>query len=115
MFDEWFSEYARYEEVDFSYRVGRRYRMFVVRDAAVRHLNRLEDTAFSYPLGRMEVINRVHFVRKNPDLSLGLCLWGLFGIWLNNIVKGALGLNLRYLNRARGNIAGFINLFVHSA
>ena len=107
-FDEYFSGYARYEDVDFSYRVGRKYMLFVVADAKVQHLNRLEDADFSFALGRMEFINRLYFTGKNPDLSTALCYWSLFGLFLNNILKGVLRMDRRYLNRATGNIAGFV-------
>lgn len=106
LFDEWFAGYARYEEVDFSCRVGRKYKIFMVADARVRHLNTLEDLSFSFPLGKMEVVNRLYFVKKNPPLSAPLCYWALSGLLLNNLVKGLLGMDKRYLNRARGNIAG---------
>lgn len=112
MFDEFFSGYARYEDVDFSYRVGKKYKMFIVSDARVRHLNRLEELSFSFPLGRMEVINRIYFVRKNKELSLGLCCWALFGIFINNMVKGIFTMNSRYINRAFGNAAGFAVSFL---
>lgn len=107
-FDERFSGYARYEEVDFSYRVRRRYKMFIVQDAKVEHHNRLEAAGFSFSLGKMEVVNRLYFVRKNKELSIALCYWGLFGILLNNVIKGILHGDRRYINRAGGNIAGFI-------
>ncbi|MCM8761091.1 MAG: glycosyltransferase [Candidatus Omnitrophica bacterium] len=107
MFDEWFSGYARYEEVDFGYRVGRKYRIYLVADAKVRHMNSLEEISFSAPLGKMEVLNRLYFVRKNPPLSPALCLWALFGLLLNNILKGLFGFDKRYIYRALGNLAGF--------
>lgn len=105
-FDEYFSGYARYEDVDFSYRVGKRYKLFVVADAKVQHLNSLELLGFSFSLGRMEVVNRLYFTRKNPELSVPLCYWALFGLLMNNIVKGVALADKRYINRARGNIAG---------
>lgn len=109
-FDERFSGYARYEDVDFSYRVGKKYRLYVVSDAKVEHLNKAEDVSFSFSLGRMEVINRIYFVRKNPTLSLGSCYWALFGIFLNNVLRGIFFLNKRYMLRAVGNLAGILNI-----
>ena len=108
IFDEWFSGYSRYEDVDFSYRVGKKYKMYVVADAKVLHLNRLEDPGFSFKLGKMEYTNRLYFVRKNPELSLPLCHWALFGIFVNNIIRGVLDMDRRYLYRAKGAFAGFL-------
>lgn len=110
MFDEAFSGYARYEDVDFSYSVGKKYKMFVVADAKIRHFVKLENVGYSSALGKMEVVNRVYFVKKNPDLSVPLCYWALFGIFLNNIIKGLLGFDSRYKLRARGNLAGFLEI-----
>jgi len=50
IFDERFSGYARYEEVDFSYRVGKKHKLFVVADAKVRHYTKLEDVDISFSL-----------------------------------------------------------------
>ncbi|MBU0604872.1 MAG: glycosyltransferase [Candidatus Omnitrophica bacterium] len=108
-FDEWFSGYSRYEDVDFSYRVSKKYKMYVVSGAKVLHLNKLEDPDFSFTLGKMEFVNRLYFVRKNPELSLPLCYWALFGILMNNIVRGFMGMDKRYLNRAKGALAGFVS------
>ena len=108
MFDEWFTGYARYEDVDFSYRVGKKYKLFIVADARVKHLNSLEDVTFSYSLGRMETINRIYFVKKNRELSISLCCWALLGLFLNNVVRGLLHTDRRYIERAKGNLAGFV-------
>ncbi|MDD5439158.1 MAG: glycosyltransferase [Candidatus Omnitrophica bacterium] len=110
LFDEKFAGYARYEDVDFSYRVGRSYTMFVVRDAKVRHCNRPEDISFSFSLGKMEIVNRFYFVRKTPELSVALCLWACLGIFLNNAVKGIVFLDRRARLRAAGDLAGFAAL-----
>lgn len=108
LFDEAFSGYARYEDVDFSYRVGRRYRMFVIADAKVKHLSGLEDTGFSAALGEMEVTNRLYFVKKNHGLSVILCYWALFGLFFNNVIKGLMRADRRYMKRAKGNAKGFM-------
>lgn len=115
MFDEWFTGYARYEDVDFSYRVGRKYKMFIVADARARHLNTLEKIEFSFALGKMEIVNRLYFAKKSADLSLLLCCWACLGLFINNIVKGLFTFNKRYILRSRGNIAGFEEfLFRHT-
>ena len=106
MFDEKFSGYARYEEVDFGYRVSRKYKLYVVSDARIAHPFPPENPAFSFELAKMETINRLYFVRKNPGLSVFLCYWGLIGILLNNIVMAIFRFDRRCLNRVRGSIAG---------
>ncbi len=112
MFDEWFSGYARYEEVDFSYRVGRKYRMFVVAPAGVKHLNGPENIDFSFSLGKMQIVNRVYFVKKNPGLSVFLCYWACFGLFLNNLSRGLFCLDRRHILRCKGNAAGFMEILL---
>jgi len=107
-FDEWFSGYARYEEVDFSYRVGRRHKMFIVGDARAQHRSRPESEDFSASLGKMEIVNRLHLARKHRELSLPLCYWGCFGFFLNNVIKGIFCSDRRYILRSKGNIKGFV-------
>lgn len=108
LFDERFTGYARYEDVDISYRVGKKHGMFIVSDARIKHFISPEKTEFSSALGRMEVTNRLYFVKKNPELSVGLCYWALFGIFVSNIVRGIFFSDTRRLLRAKGNIAGLI-------
>lgn len=108
-FDEHFSGYARYEDVDFSYRVSKKYKLFVVGDAKVRHLNSIEEIGFSFELGKMEVLNRLYFTGKNPNLSILLCYWALFGLFLNNVIKGISFMDRRYIKRAGGNLMGFLS------
>lgn len=109
MFDEWFKGYARYEEVDFAYRVGRKYKMFIVPDAEIEHHNQLEDVGFSFSLGKMQIANRVYFVKKHPGLSTLLCYWACLGLLFNNLLKGVLRFDKRYLLRAFGNLTGFFS------
>lgn len=108
MFDESFEGYARYEDVDFSYRVGKEYKMYVVADAKVRHPFRLENLEFSVTLGKMQVLNRLYFVKKNPELSVLLCYWACLGLFLNNLIKGLFRNDLRYVLRSKGNMTGFL-------
>lgn len=108
IFDEWYSGYARYEDVDFSYSVGRKYKMFVVAEAKVQHPSKPEDISFSSALGKMEVVNRLYFVRKHKNLSVVLCYWSILGVFLNNVLRGALLTDARCLERAKGNLAGLL-------
>lgn len=109
MFDEWFSGYARYEDVDFSYRVGKKYKLFIVHEAKLKHFLSLENVKFSSKLGEMEIVNRLYFVNSNKELSRGLCYWGSFGILINNMFKGLLQKDKRCALRAKGNITGFLS------
>ena len=109
-FDEWFDGPGHLYDVDFSYAVGRRCRLMVVAPAGVRELSsphrRWDDDAF----GRWQILNRVYFVKKHPELSLALCYWALVGQTLANAVRGLIDRDARFLRRARGNLSGWLQL-----
>ena len=105
--DEWFAERPHLSDVDFSFRVGRRFRLMAVAPAVVREIpgpgRRRDDEVF----GRWQVVNRLHFVSKHPELSLARCCWALVGQVLVNISLGLVERDRRLLRRARGNLAGW--------
>ncbi|MDD8027117.1 MAG: glycosyltransferase, partial [Acidobacteriota bacterium] len=72
-FDEWFGGYSYLEDLDFSYRVGKRYRLAVVAGADYEHIPAAHGRGSGFAFGRREARNRIHFVRKNPELSLARC------------------------------------------
>jgi len=76
-FDEWFGGYSYLEDLDFSYRIGRSFRLAVVADAGYYHYPAREGRGSGVVFGRREVLNRIHFVRKHPGLSLGKCFLAL--------------------------------------
>lgn len=108
-FDEWFYGYAHCEDIDFSYQISKRYKLFVLKDAKVIHNTRPVEKMYEYHLGKMQVVNRAYFVKKHPELSLILCYWACAGLLLKNIVLGTIGLRPRYLLRGLGILTGIIS------
>ncbi|MBM3251229.1 MAG: glycosyltransferase [Candidatus Omnitrophica bacterium] len=106
LFDEWFSGYAHCEDIDFCCRVGKKYRLFVVADAKILHISLGEKVQDYYSFGKMQILNRLYFVKKN-NLSILLCYWACLGIFLNNLFNGLARFNRGSLIRAQGNISGF--------
>ncbi len=79
-FDEWFSGYGAYEDVDFSYRVGKKYRLAVNPCAKVQHLYMdTQKKANNYRIGKKEALNRLYFVKKHRELSVFRSLWASVG------------------------------------
>ena len=110
-YDEWFEGTGYLEDVDFSYRVGMRYRMAVVGDARVQHLTTAIRRDRNYILGRWQAINRMYFVRKHLDeFSLPLTYWALVGLPLLNTFLGLGTRDPGLLHRARGNCAGILRV-----
>jgi glycosyltransferase involved in cell wall biosynthesis len=105
-FDEWFYGYAHCEDVDFSYSLSKSYELWAIKEGKFLHNTKPIEEAFDHAMGKMQVINRVYFVRKHPELSLALCYWSCSGLFLKNIALGIFGLKPRYLARGMGILAG---------
>jgi len=107
-FDEWFGGYSYLEDLDFSYRVGRRYDLTIVASARLHHHPSPRGRIGGYLFGRREVENRLYFVRKYPELSVPKCYLALAvraGISLTQAVRER---NAYYLDRMAGNIVALL-------
>ncbi len=110
-FDEWYSGYSYLEDLDFSYRAGRVYRLAVCAAARYRHLPAPGGRGSGYEFGIREVLNRVHFVRKHPELSLAKCRAALVARLLMSAAAGVRELEAAHLARAFGNAVGLARSF----
>lgn len=107
-FDEWFEGYSYLEDLDFSYRVGKKNRFAVVSDAQYYHFYNSEVTGGLYRFGITEIKNRLYFVRKHPELSFFKCYLSLFIRMIMNLFLGFSKRNHIYFQRLLGNVAGLI-------
>jgi glycosyltransferase involved in cell wall biosynthesis len=107
-FDEFFAGYGYSEQLDFSYRVGKVWRLAVVAEANVAHYP--GPVKNNYLFGRKQIINRVHFVRKHQELSFPRCLAALVVHTAFNAAAGLILQDTSYFRRAWGNCAGFAQL-----
>jgi GT2 family glycosyltransferase len=106
-FDEWYEGYSYLEDLDFSYRVGKTYRLAVVADAGYYHFPAAAGRGNGFEFGMREVLNRVHFVLKNPELSLPRCYLALAARTLMTLGAAARdGHPLHDLRRSWGNAVG---------
>jgi len=105
-YDEWFGGTGFLEDVDYSYRVGRTYKLVAVAHARVQHLSPPVKRDKNFLLGQWQVINRLYFVRKYADLSTVLCYWALFGQLLINTGKSFVSVDAALFQRALGNVSG---------
>jgi GT2 family glycosyltransferase len=91
-FDEALSGYASQEDIDFSYRVSRRYVLVQTPHARCDHFKTATDRLPSHQLERMKLANHFYLFRKNmpQDLPHKAALWwGLLGLFLHNCAKAA--------------------------
>jgi len=112
-FDEWFSGYGMYEDVDFSYRVGKKFKLVVNSDAKVRHLMDISKSGMNFKIGKKEVINRLYFVKKHQELSAKLSLWSNVGGTIRNFSSGLILFNMGHIIRAFGNLIGILNYIIY--
>ncbi len=105
-FDEWFGGYSYLEDLDFSYRVGRSFRLAVVAGAGYYHYPARNGRGSGVVFGRREALNRIHFVKKNPCLSLGKCYLALAVRAQMSLWEGIGHSSAYSLRRAWGNIQG---------
>lgn len=105
-YDEWFIGTGYLEDLDYSFRVGKAYRLFIVGDACVDHLSPPLRQDVNQLLGQWQVINRLYFVRKHPELSVGLCYWASIGHVVVNLAQALRQRDTGYVTRARGNLVG---------
>jgi len=103
-FDDFYEGYSYLEFLDYTYSISRKYRLCVVSNAWVTHYS--SPIKQGYLLGKKQVLNRIHFVRKHPQLSLPQCWMALVSHLFFNIAVGLALRDAGYLKRAWGNCAG---------
>jgi GT2 family glycosyltransferase len=113
-YDEWFSGYSYLEDLDFSYRVGKKHRLAVVADARYYHYPSSNGRDTDCFFGMREVSNRVYFVKKYSELSLSKCYLALLIRMLLSVIQALSERRLSYLKRAWGNIVGLLYRGVRS-
>jgi len=106
-FDEFFDGYSYVEDVDFSYRVSRRYRLAVVAAAGFYHYPALGGRRGAYYFGKVEARNRLYFVRKH-GLSVSRCCLGIGIRMLMTLGTAVRHADVHGLGRAMGNCVGIV-------
>jgi GT2 family glycosyltransferase len=107
-FDPFFRGYSYLEDLDLSYRIRKSYRLAVVSDARFCHNPSKVGRPNWYLFGKKEVINRLYFVSKHPELSPPLCCFALLIRTLLTLFEGFKGLKSAYFRRAWGNLAAML-------
>ncbi len=107
-FDEWFGGYSYLEDLDFSYRVGKRYRLAVVAGADYEHIHAPHGRGSGFTFGRREARNRLYFVRKNPELSVARCCLTLVLRIAISLAMAARTGRPYYIGRAFGALIGIV-------
>ncbi|MGO4353290.1 glycosyltransferase family 2 protein [Rhizobium sp. RAF36] len=106
-YDEWYIGHGFLEDVDYSYRVSREHRLWVVAGARVWHWPRPVMASRQFTLGVQQVVNRIYFTRKMRTFSALALSWALFGQCVFNIAQSIQQRESSGFRRFLGNLKGF--------
>jgi hypothetical protein len=109
-FDEWYQGYSFLEDLDFSYAIGRKYKLAVLADARFCHYPSQIGRTDPYLFGKKEVVNRLHFVRKYGELSTASCLLALAVRASMSVMLGIAKLDGAYFRRVLGNFVAVFSI-----
>ena len=107
-FDEWYPGSGLWEDVHFSYRVGKEYDLAIVAEAKDTQVDPPPSAIKQVSLGKTQTKNWIYFVKSNSDLSTAMCLWACVGRTGVNFAKGVESLNLGFILKAWGNLLGLV-------
>jgi len=110
-FDNFFDGYSYLEDLDFSYSVGKKYKLAVLADAGFYHYPSLAGKGGGYQFGIIEIRNRLYFVRKHK-LSLPKCYSGILIRILISLGDAIKNRENFHFERAIGNCIGFAQSFI---
>ena len=110
-YDNWFQGTGFMEDVDYSYGVRERYRLFVLAAARLAHFTPPVRPDRQFLFGKWQVVNRMYIVRKFRHRGLSLRkAWGASLMLLAaNTSRGIFLRHLGLWNRGLGNLAGIVS------
>lgn len=89
-FDEWFKEYAFLEDYDFSFRIGKKFKMIISPEIRIVHNKAKSGRLNTFDTTRMFIKNKDYFYKKNMPRKLENQLaysWSLVGHLVLNFGK----------------------------
>jgi len=110
-YDNWFQGTGFMEDVDYSYGVRERYRLFVLAGARFAHFTPPVRPDRQFLFGKWQVVNRMYIVRKYRHRGLSLHkAWGVSLILVvANSVRGIFNRQPGLWDRSMGNLAGIVS------
>ena len=114
-FDEWYIGTGFLEDVDYSFRVSHKKKLYVVGAAQVNHYSRPVPLNRQFAVGRQQIANRIYFFKKMKAFSLAALCWAFLGQFIHNVGSSIKNRDSAGFRRAIGNIdAAFKNFFDQS-
>ncbi len=106
-FDEWFSGVGYCEDLDFSYRVSRKYELAICAGAKCYHHHKEAAPAKMKPMGEWLVVAWWYFARVKNSFNILYVCWGIFWMSINNLLLGIVKRDSRRINMFKGNVMGW--------
>jgi len=107
-FDEWFSAWGTADDMDFSYRVSKEYRLTVVSDAKVKHIETGIPPQRQYLRAYIATMNNMHFAEKHSEFSKALSAWSFIGQGFAFLLSGLAKRSRADLKRGLGHCTAAI-------
>lgn len=110
-YDNWFQGTGFMEDVDYSYGVRERYRLFVVAAARLAHFTPPMRADRQWLFGKWQVVNRMRIVRKyrHRGLSPHKAWSASFMLLAANMIRGVALRRRSLWDRGLGNLAGIVS------
>lgn len=105
-YDEWYQGTGYLEDVDYSYRVSKKYKLIATAEARLQHYSHPLRKERNFLLGKWQAINRMYFIKKHDSFSIPLYYWSMLGEILLNVSIGIVSRDRWRLSRAWGNVVG---------
>jgi glycosyltransferase involved in cell wall biosynthesis len=101
-YDEWFATYGIVEDIDFSFRASKHYKLAVVADAKVRHIELPRKNHFLWAY--VVTMNHLYLSKKHSEFSYPLCVLNFLADGLKCVFYGLLRFNGNYIKRGTGHL-----------
>ncbi len=112
-YDEWFAGCSYIEDIDYSFRVGKEYEMYVVKDARIQHFQNPIPAEKQLAFSKANVIGRYYFISKHPCyFSKPYFFWAVFGQTAYCLMSGVLKRDREHFNMFLGWVHGLFNLLI---
>jgi glycosyltransferase involved in cell wall biosynthesis len=107
-FDPWFQGHGYLEDLDFSFRVGEKYKMYVVHDALFDHLHSATGKISGIKFGSMVMENRYHIVLKRSYFSKRKFFLASTIMFIKSVIYGILKINKNDFLLSIGYVKGLL-------
>jgi glycosyltransferase involved in cell wall biosynthesis len=110
-FDEWYSGVGYFEDIDFSYRVSRKYPTIFMSNALCEVADNLIPTEKLSKVGTWQIVAWWYFTTKSKAFNKFFVIYSMLAVTLTNTFIGIFRPSSRRIHNAFGNLKGLIVVF----